>query len=68
MPKERLVHIDVAKGIGILLVAFGHLVKFGSYTSNVIYSFHMPLFFVLSGVFADTQRKGTSYFFHKIKN
>jgi fucose 4-O-acetylase-like acetyltransferase len=53
MDQNRLVTIDVAKGIGILLVVLGH-----SYlsTSNVklfdiIYSFHMPLFFFLSGVF-----------------
>lgn len=37
--------LDIAKGIGILLVVVGHI-----YTYNqLIYLFHMPLFFVLSG-------------------
>lgn len=37
--------LDITKGIGILLVVVGHI-----YTYNqLIYLFHMPLFFVLSG-------------------
>ena len=45
----RLDAIDVAKGIGILFVVFAHV----NYTPELlvlIYSFHMPLFFVLSGM------------------
>ena len=37
--------IDIMKGIGILLVVLGHTY----YNSQIIYSFHMPLFFILSG-------------------
>lgn len=39
-------NLDIAKGIGILLVVWGHcsLIWF-----DEIYSFHMPLFFFLSG-------------------
>ena len=57
MSKERIEFIDIARGIGILLVIFGHVVWGGNYpvngavvVSNFIYSFHMPLFFVLSGI------------------
>lgn len=39
--------IDAAKGIGILLVIFAHTYK-GDVTS-LVYYFHMPLFFVLTG-------------------
>lgn len=43
---------DVAKGIGIWLVLLGHTV---SYADNglqkIIYSFHMPLFFMICGFF-----------------
>lgn len=49
----RLVEIDVAKGIGILLVVFGHSWIVGHEIGQlyyVIYSFHVPLFFFLSGV------------------
>lgn len=59
----RLSSIDIAKGIGIILVVTGHAWR-GLYqsglpiTENVyttldraIYSFHMPFFFMLSGLF-----------------
>lgn len=38
--------IDIARGIGIILVVWAH-----TQMSNVIFSFHMPLFFFLSGLF-----------------
>ncbi len=48
---KRIDYIDIAKAIGILLVLLGHLIPDG-YNSlkSVIYSFHMPLFFILSGM------------------
>ena len=50
---KRVGYIDIARGIGILLVVLGHN-DFG-YVSpfgyRLIYSFHMPLFFFLSGYF-----------------
>ena len=39
-------NLDIAKGIGILLVVWGHCSLIGF---DEIYSFHMPLFFFLSG-------------------
>lgn len=47
---QRIEWIDIAKGIGILLVILGHSVKFGGILHNLIFSFHMPLFFILSGM------------------
>lgn len=53
--------IDVAKGIGILLVVFAHIYK-GSCT-DFIYLFHMPLFFYLSGAtFAFSNSKFDMYY------
>lgn len=49
MKKERLSWIDVAKGIGIILVIYGHALNAQS-LRYLIYSFHMPLFFLLSGL------------------
>ena len=46
---NRVEWIDVAKGIAIVLVIIGHTVQFGGGTRNFIFSFHMPLFFLLSG-------------------
>lgn len=48
MTKQRFKEIDIAKGIGITLVALGHLT---TPLHDYIYSFHMPLFFILSGFF-----------------
>ncbi len=55
MKHRRLVFLDYAKGIGILLVILGHI--YGNNNdinrkiiSVFIYSFHMPLFFIISGI------------------
>lgn len=45
---KRIEWVDTAKGIGLLLVILGHLHT--PYLSTWIYTFHMPLFFFLSGV------------------
>ena len=50
---SRLLTIDVARGIGILLVVLGHNTVFresGHGLYEAIYLFHMPLFFFVSGV------------------
>mgnify|MGYP001099548321 FL=1 len=53
--KERLTYLDVAKGIGILLVVIGHVYAFNRQIVDRffviwLYSFHMPLFFIISGM------------------
>ncbi len=47
--KERYDYIDIAKGIGILMVVWAHIMLTG-WTHRFIYAFHMPLFFLLSGM------------------
>ena len=49
MLKSRISWIDVARGIGIILVIYGHTLSSHGYR-YLIYSFHMPLFFLLSGI------------------
>jgi fucose 4-O-acetylase-like acetyltransferase len=60
---DRDIRLDYAKAIGIILVVYGHVAR-GLITANmpgadqpwmqaidrIIYSFHMPLFFLLSGL------------------
>lgn len=46
---NRIEWIDIAKGIGIILMVIGHT-GIGANVSRFIYSFHMPMFFVLSGI------------------
>ncbi len=61
--KTRIEWVDVAKGIGIILVVLGHAIlgnkKFFPqdlsdlyyFMYNFIWNFHMPLFFFISGLF-----------------
>lgn len=50
--KVRLDYLDIAKGLAIYLVAIGHVPEaFDAPLYRVaIYTFHMPLFFIVSGV------------------
>ena len=60
---QRLPWVDYAKGIGIILVVYGHVARglvnaglvanpsFLRWLDGVIYGFHMPLFFLLAGLF-----------------
>lgn len=58
MEKKRIDYVDVAKGIGILLVVIGHSITNAPKSIDSTYSiplafitqFHMPLFFSLSGI------------------
>ena len=55
MSQKRISYIDTAKGIGILLVLIGHSEYPSTHLITWISSFHMPLFFILSGIlFAHT--------------
>lgn len=63
----RLRYLDIAKGIGIILVVAGHFFPVGSphwyeVLRQVIYSFHMPLFLLISGfVFVYSGQSGQPY-------
>lgn len=50
MDAKRLEFIDIAKAFAMLLVIIGHSIHEGLIL-NCIYSFHMPLFFFVSGYF-----------------
>lgn len=47
--RKRNQEIDVASGIVMLLVMIGHLVPFDQTAFKIIFSFHMPFFFLKSG-------------------
>lgn len=51
---KRIDYIDELRGLAIILVVIGHLIQFNGFSTNnpvfeFIYSFHMPLFFSISG-------------------
>jgi fucose 4-O-acetylase-like acetyltransferase len=64
MTAQRTDWIDYAKGLGIILVVYAHLLSSGFHarlsisehffflSDSTVYSFHMPLFFFLAGLFA----------------
>jgi polysaccharide biosynthesis protein PslL len=48
MKSPRIEWIDILKGLGIILVVGGHSLT--GLTSSIIYTFHMPLFFMIGGL------------------
>ena len=49
---KRIDHVDIAKGIGILLIVLGHnygIKDTAPFLFQVVFSFHVPLFFFLAG-------------------
>lgn len=78
---ERADWVDYAKAIGIILVVYGHVARglinsgigleFESYkiVDSIVYSFHMPLFFFLSGLHffrSLDRRSGTGLILNKV--
>lgn len=47
--RQHLLWIDMAKGLAIALVVLGHCLDFDNPLRHFIYTFHMPLFFMLAG-------------------
>lgn len=59
--ENRDVSIDMMKGIAIILMIYGHTTFF-PIVGNWIYTFHMPLFFFISGCFYTNNYKVTKDF------
>lgn len=55
---NRIEEVDISKGIGMILVITGHLCV-SAPLRRFIYSFHMPLFFILSGIVYNVTRTRT---------
>ena len=47
---KRILYLDMVKGIGILLVVLGHIIPMERGIGKYLYSFHMPMFFMISGI------------------
>lgn len=47
--KERIVWIDWAKVLGIMIVVYGHIPQNDNFIKSFFFAFQMPLFFMLSG-------------------
>jgi len=68
MKQTRSTWIDIARGIGIMLVVYGHALSADS-LRFIIYSFHMPFFFFLSGLLFThrPEQKFRSFFYKNVK-
>ncbi len=62
---ERDHVIDIAKGLGEILVCIGHSRFSTKYEIKLIYQFHMPLFFILSGMVINIEKYSVIKFIKK---
>lgn len=66
MTNNRIVAPDVIKGLSIILMVYGHITMVGNYEEfqksivGVIYTFHMPLFLIISGFFFTVNKNETA--------
>lgn len=76
MIRGRIESIDIAKGLLISLVVVGHILNteypIASYIKSFIYVFHVPAFFVITGILTDVQKvlleKPTRFIWRKFKS
>lgn len=65
--KKRMTDVDIVKSIGIILMVMGHI-EFGTVLDFYIHSFHMPLFFLMSGyLYRDKKIRFTEFTLQKIR-
>ncbi|QQV78070.1 acyltransferase [Sphingomonas aliaeris] len=72
-PNRRFAWLDTARGIGIILVVYAHQMRAqatrglvpvswdGPFQDALIYAFHMPLFFFISGIVSVKAIRGRSF-------
>lgn len=68
MKEERIEWIDIAKGIGIGCVVMGHIFSTQMLAHKIIYLFHMPLFFYISGFLYKKEQRNGAYIVKKFRN
>lgn len=61
---KRLDYIDIAKGLGMLAIVWGHICCKG-WSNELVYSFHIPLFFFLSGMMFNREKYPSFFMFLK---
>ena len=79
--KQRITYLDTTKALLIALVVIGHILNYANPRYDIIpyvlaqefiNSFHMPAFFLLSGMLTDSEkwrsRSAGAYFGHKAKS
>ncbi len=65
--KERKKYIDIAKGIGIFTIVLVHFTERGSWLSQMLLSFCVAQFFIISGYLFSTKRNFKDFFTNLIR-
>lgn len=60
----RLDYIDIAKSLGMMTIVWGHIVHVG-WSNMMVYSFHIPLFFFMSGMMFNSAKYPSVWHFIK---
>ncbi len=60
---RRMDTVDVAKGVGMVCIIAGHMGVTG--INNIVFSFHVPLFFLISGYFLSDKKSNMEYLYKK---
>lgn len=64
--KERNLSVDIVRGLCIILMVLGH-VGFGYYFDYYIHAFHVPVFFVITGMFFKSNQPFLKFAVKKLK-
>lgn len=67
MKEKRKDYIDIAKGIGIFTIVLVHLTERGSWLSQVLLSFCVAQFFIISGYLFSTKRNFVDFLINLFK-
>ncbi len=63
--KTRIQYIDIAKGISIICIILGHLNSWQ--ITRVVFTFHVPLFYFITGYFTDDRLPVKAFIKHKAR-
>ena len=61
----RLEYVDVAKGLAMICIVLGHLGS--SIINRVVFTFHVPIFYLISGYFISAEEKLSSFIVKKLR-
>ena len=61
---NRLAFVDVARGISIICIILGHLGR--NDINRIVFTFHIPIFFLITGYFIDTESSKKRFLLKKI--
>lgn len=64
--KKRIDYIDFFRGIGIILMIMAH-VGFGTLFDSFVHAFHMPMWFLVTGLFLSTNKPTSGHVISRIK-